>query len=298
LFALAFTKGMAKQVSMAQRLRRADGEHIGGEGVSLRDSEELEKSVFVRVLMPLAGKWSKYLSKLTPATMVEKVEQAIGEAGMIGKVTGTQAVTLGILLMPLLPFITYVLLAPAHILSPKALMGFCGFMAFLGFNLPSGIIQGRAKKRKREIQLALPFTFDLICIGVQSGMSFDGAMQIVSERTKGALSEELQRTLREINLGISRSDALSNLARRTGIEDLKIFITAVNYITKLGGNLTQAIAVQTEALRVKRRQKAEKLANQAPVKMMIPLVLFILPCVFIAILGPAVIQIATGGLGM
>ncbi|MEM6822383.1 MAG: type II secretion system F family protein, partial [Verrucomicrobiota bacterium] len=148
---------------------------------------------------------------------------------------------------------------------------------------------GKANRRKHEIQLALPFTFDLISIGVAAGLSFDGAMSMVSERTDGALSEEFKRTLREVNLGIARQEALNNLAQRTGVEDLRTFITAINYISKLGGNLTEVITIQTEALRVKRQQKAEEKANQAPVKIMIPLVLFILPCVFIVILGPAVV---------
>jgi tight adherence protein C len=129
-------------------------------------------------------------------------------------------------------------------------------------------------------------------------MAFDGAMQIVAERTKGPLSDEMRRTLREINLGISRAEALNNLVKRTGVDDLRTFVSAVNYIAKLGGSLTDVIEVQTEAMRVKRRQRAETKANQAPVKIMIPLVLFILPCLFIVILGPAALMMMGGQFDM
>jgi tight adherence protein C len=121
-------------------------------------------------------------------------------------------------------------------------------------------------------------------------MAFDGAMATVAERTKGALTDELRRTLKEINLGISREEALNNLAIRTGVEDLRSFITAVNYISRLGGSLVDVIRIQTDSMRVKRRQRAEEKANQAPVKMMIPLVVFILPCVFLVILGPVFLE--------
>jgi tight adherence protein C len=118
-------------------------------------------------------------------------------------------------------------------------------------------------------------------------------MAVVAERTKGPLADEMRRTLREINLGIARAEALNNLVKRTGVEDLRTFISAVNYIAKLGGSLVDVINVQTEAMRVKRRQRAETKANQAPVKIMIPLVLFILPCIFIVILGPAALMFVT-----
>jgi tight adherence protein C len=167
------------------------------------------------------------------------------------------------------------------------------FGMLLGYRLPLGIVQSRAKKRQKTIQLALPFTFDLISVSVSAGMAFDGAMQVVAERTTGALADELHRTLREINLGISREEALNNLVKRTGVEDLRTFVAAVNYISKLGGSLVSVIQVQTDALRVKRRQRAEKKANQAPVKIMFPLVLFIFPCLFIVILGPAVVTLLT-----
>jgi tight adherence protein C len=291
--AAAFAGNEPKKVSLTARLQRAGG---SDGGVSLRDAEQMDKGLVSRVFLPLANKWSKKFSGITPAKMIADADQAIAEAGMTGQVTGAQITTLSWMLAAAIPVFFFFLFSP-HVLQGKFSMGMllaiCAVGALLGQRLPVGIIRGKANKRKHEILLALPFTFDLIAISVSAGMAFDGAMTIVAERTKGALSEEMRRTLREINLGISRTDALNNLAKRTGVEDLRTFIAAVNYISKLGGSLVDVINVQTEAMRVKRRQRAETKANQAPVKIMIPLVLFILPCLFIVILGPAALMFIT-----
>jgi len=295
LLAAAFSQLKEKPVSLAARVRSVQA---GSSAPSLRDAEVLDKSMVTRLLLPLAAKSSKNFSAITPTRMVEKADQTIAEAGMIGKITGIQLTTLSWLLMAALPTLMFLVFLP-HVAQGNITLGMltviCVVALILGFRLPHGVVESKAKRRKHEIQLALPFTFDLISISVQAGMAFDGAMTVVSERTKGALSEEMIRTLREINLGISREEALNNLAKRSGVDDLRTFITAVNYISKLGGSLVDVIKVQTDAMRTKRRQRAEQKANQAPVKIMIPLVLFILPCIFIVILAPAALLLATGG---
>jgi len=293
--AAAFAGTETKKVSLTARLQRgAAGAADGGPG--LRDAEVMQKGLLQRVLLPLASKWSRRFSNITPAKMVADADQAIAEAGMLGQVTGAQITTLSWMLAAALPIFLFFLFSP-HVLkgniSMGMLLGICAIGGLLGQRLPIGVIKGKANKRKHEITLALPFTFDLIAISVSAGMAFDGAMAVVAERTKGPLADEMRRTLREINLGISRADALNNLVKRTGVDDLRTFIAAVNYIAKLGGSLVDVINVQTEAMRVKRRQRAETKANQAPVKIMIPLVLFILPCIFIVILGPAALMFIT-----
>jgi tight adherence protein C len=166
-------------------------------------------------------------------------------------------------------------------------MLFIGFL--LGYRLPFGYIQGKAKKRQHEIRKALPFTLDLISISVEAGMALDGAMAIVMEKSTGPMADELNLTLREIRLGKGRNEALIDMADRVGVEELKSFVTAVTYIARLGGSLVDVIRIQAQAMRIKRRQRAEEKAMKTPVKIMIPLVLFIFPSMFIVILGPAAI---------
>jgi len=256
----------------------------------LRDQDEMSKSLFVRMVLPLMDKWSKFFSQMTPATSLARAQKSIVQAGMQGKVTPGQITTFSYCLAFGLP----VLLLPGFGL-PSGLMTLKTFgyvvAILLGYRLPYGFIQGKAKARQHEIQKALPFTLDLISISVEAGMAFDGAMQIVMEKSKGPMADELNLTLREIRLGKGRNEALIDMAERVGIDDLKSFVTAVTYIARLGGSLVDVIRIQAQAMRIKRRQRAEEKAMKTPVKIMIPLVFFIFPSMFIVILGPAIISI-------
>jgi tight adherence protein C len=120
-------------------------------------------------------------------------------------------------------------------------------------------------------------------------MALDGAMTIVMEKSTGPMADELNLTLREIRLGKGRNEALIDMGERIGLDELKAFVTAVTYIARLGGSLVDVIRIQAAAMRLKRRQRAEEKAMKTPVKIMIPLVLFIFPSMFIVILGPAVV---------
>jgi len=287
------TLSSKKKATLSSRLKTISGSG-GSDEVGLRDQEEMSKSFLDRTILPLATKYSGKFIAITPAKMVSNADIKLAQAGMQSRMTGLQLVTISWILLVAIPLFLGLIFLP-HLAQGSVGLGlYIAILvgaAVLGYRIPIGIVAGKANKRKFEIQRALPFTFDLVSIAVAAGMSFDGSMAMVSERTKGALSEEFKRTLREVNLGITREKALTNLSGRTGVDDLRTFITAINFISKLGGNLTNVIAVQTEALRVKRQQRAEEKANQAPVKIMIPLVLFILPCVFIVILGPAVVSL-------
>ncbi len=291
--AFAFkTVGAPKKTSLADRLKTISND--SKEELGVRDHDKMNQSLMERTILPLASKYSSKFVAITPAKMISNADVKLAQAGMQSSITGLQLVTISWILVVAIPLLLGLLFLP-HLAQGTVSLGlYIAILlgaAALGYRLPIGIVSGKANRRKFEIQRALPFSFDLVSIAVSAGMSFDGAMQMVAERTKGALSEEFKRTLREINLGISREKALTNLSARTGVDDLRTFITAINFISKLGGNLTTVISVQTEALRVKRQQRAEEKANQAPVKIMIPLVLFILPCVFIVILGPAIVSL-------
>jgi tight adherence protein C len=278
--------------SISQRLEglRAIGQKRNA-GSSLRDQDEMSKSLFVRMVLPLVDKNSKFFSQLTPATSLERARRSIVQAGLQGKVTPAQITSISYILMVSMPLLlipgfglpTELLSRPTFILLVAAL---------LGYRLPYGFVQGKAKARQHEIQKALPFTLDLISISVEAGMAFDGAMQIVMEKSKGPMADELNLTLREIRLGKGRNEALIDMADRVGIDDLKTFVTAVTYIARLGGSLVDVIRIQAQSMRIKRRQRAEEKAMKTPVKIMIPLVFFIFPSMFIVILGPAGISIA------
>jgi tight adherence protein C len=276
--------------SISQRLEGLKATTQKRSGSSLRDQDEMSKSLFVRMILPMVDKWSKFFSQLTPTTSLRRAQTSIVRAGMQGKVTPGQITSFSYILMVMVPFMSLSFAGiPTGLLSKSTAILAIG--ALLGYRLPYGYIQGKAAARQHEIRKALPFTLDLISISVEAGMALDGAMQIVMEKSVGPMADELNLTLREIRLGKGRNEALIDMAERVGLDELKSFVTAVTYIARLGGSLVDVIRIQAQAMRIKRRQRAEEKAMKTPVKIMIPLVLFIFPSMFIVILGPAIISI-------
>ena len=274
--------------SISQRLQGLKAGQQQKGIASLRDQDEMNKSAFTRVILPLVDKLSKFFTQLTPQTSINRAKVSIAQAGLQGKVFPMQLATISYILLVLMPVMSLSFAGvPDGILTKSTAI--LAIAALLGYRLPFGYIQGKASARKNEIRKALPFTLDLISISVEAGMALDGAMAIVQEKSRGPMADELGLTLREIRLGKGRNEALTDMADRVGLEELKTFITAVTYIAKLGGSLVDVIRIQAQAMRIKRRQRAEEKAMKTPVKIMIPLVLFIFPSMFIVILGPAAI---------
>jgi tight adherence protein C len=272
--------------SISQRLEGLKAGSQKKSAGSLRDRDEMSKSLFVRMLLPLIDKSSKFFSQMTPTRSLDRARVSIQQAGMQGKITPAQITTYSYILMVALPLMAFPTVELMHL--PIYVLG---IGALLGYRLPYGFIQGKAKARQHEIRKALPFTLDLISISVEAGMALDGAMQIVMEKSTGPMADELNLTLREVRLGKGRNEALIDMANRVGVDDLKSFVTAVTYIARLGGSLVDVIRIQAQAMRIKRRQRAEEKEMKTPVKIMIPLVFFIFPSMFIVILGPAGISI-------
>jgi tight adherence protein C len=274
--------------SISQRLEGLKGQQQRTGPNTLRDQDEMSKSMFTRVILPAVDKLSRFFSQLTPVTSLNRAKVSIAQAGLQGKVTPAQITTLSYILMGVVPFLSLSFTGvPMGLLTKSTAILVIGTL--LGYRLPFGYIQGKAKARQHEVRKALPFTLDLISISVEAGMALDGAMAIVMEKTTGPMAEELSLTLREIRLGKGRNEALVDMGDRIGLEELKSFVTAVTYIARLGGSLVDVIRIQAQAMRIKRRQRAEEKAMKTPVKIMIPLVLFIFPSMFIVILGPAAI---------
>jgi tight adherence protein C len=285
-----------QETSVIERVQRVkDAVAQGKTGSMVRDQEHMQKSFVERVMLPLADRMSTTFSGITPVGMIQSNRINIQRAGLAGKVSPTQLATLSWILMIVCPLVAllYVFADPA--LETWKKYGAVLLAAVIGYRMPIGIVQGKAKKRMHEIQKSLAFTLDLISISVEAGMAFDGAMSIVAEKTKGPLTDELNLTLNEIRLGKGRNEALQDMAGRVGVEDLRNFLTAVVYISRLGGSLVDVIRIQASAMRIKRRQRAEEKAMKTPVKIMIPLVLFIFPAMFIVILGPAAISLMSSG---
>ena len=163
--------------------------------------------------------------------------------------------------------------------------------ALFGYIVPEFWLGGRVKKRQKAILLMIPDALDLLTISVRAGLGFDAALGKVVEKLKGPLTDEFRRALAEVRVGKARRDALRDIVPRTEVAPLTNFIGAIIQAEQLGVSISKVLQVQSEQLRIERRQRAEEQAAKAPIKMLFPLVGCIFPSLFIVILGPAIILI-------
>lgn len=196
----------------------------------------------------------------------------------------------------LAPFYFYLMLPflPWHV-PTWFLTFFIVFGGFLGFRLPDIWLAMQTRKRQFSIQMQLPDLIDLVAVSVEAGLGLYAAIQRVAMRFPGPLSDEFLRTTSEIRLGRTRVDAMRDMARRIDLTDLTVFITSLVQAEMLGLSVANVLRVQSERLRERRRQRAREQAQKAPLKMMLPLVFFIFPALFVVILGPALIRAIASG---
>jgi tight adherence protein C len=164
------------------------------------------------------------------------------------------------------------------------------FVLFFGYFIPDLMLYSKGQERQKAMQLELANTLDQMLISVEAGLGFEGAMSRAGENGKGPLSEELVRTLQDMQVGRSRRESYLALAERTNIPELRSFVQAVVQADTYGIAISRVLRVQAKVMRVKRRQRAEEKAMKLPVMILFPLLFFIFPVLFIAILGPAVIN--------
>lgn len=169
-----------------------------------------------------------------------------------------------------------------------AVMAAVGLIAII---LPNSWLKSKAKKRKEKLRQQLPDIMDLLVVSVEAGLGFDAALIRLYEKDKSELMTELMQATRDIQHGMSKKEAYEGLAKRCGVKELTTFLTALIQADQLGISIKSVLKVQAENLRKDRKMRAEEKALKAPVTMLVPMVLFIFPVIFIVLLGPAVINI-------
>jgi tight adherence protein C len=245
-----------------------------------------------RVIGPVFHGLARSFGNLLPKSMLQGVERKLVVAGEPMNIQGFLTMTLICVGVSIGMGLMIVLVMGGGIGLMQ--IGILAALAAVGFYLPFYIINSRARTRQSAIIKSLPDAFDLITTCVEAGLGLDAALSRVAEKVPGPFSQELSRSIRDIALGKPRREALKELGERTGVPDLISFTNAVIQAEAMGSSVGQVLRVQSDTLRVRRRQRAEEAAYKAPVKMLFPLVLFIFPTLFIVILGPAVISIMTG----
>lgn len=279
-----------KQELLKSRLR---GLNSGEEQKLLADAywrENMKRSLYERTVKSFADKIAAKLAKLTPASFRAQAEELVDQTnnfngmGLSGFMLFLGASTVFFLLLGL--WLVYSRNLPL-------VKGFLIFAAFIvaGMYVPFFVLRQMVEERREAIRQSMPDVLDLLCVSVQAGLGFDGAMGKVTAKMKGPLIEEFERLLQELRMGITRRNALNRLAKRCGIEEMKLFTAALIQAEKLGVGTAQVLEIQSENMREMRRQRAKEKAAKLPVNIIFPTTVFIFPALFIVVLGPAIVTI-------
>jgi tight adherence protein C len=251
---------------------------------------DLEKPFADRVLQPLQERALNLGRRISGADAAERIRKKLDLAGnpagwTVDRVTASKVMGagLGLLLGLAAGFVM------ADALTTRLI--FAGAGLVIGFFGPNLYLYQLAYDRSNKLQKDLPDAIDLMTISVESGLGFDAAVQQVAHNTEGPLADEFGRMIREMQLGMGRGEALRSLGDRVNVDDVRSFVSAMVQADAFGIPIAQVLRVQSGEMRVRRRQRAEEKAQQVPVKITIPLIFCILPALFVAVMGPAVINI-------
>jgi tight adherence protein C len=264
--------------------------NLPGERGSPTDVREVQlaQSARDRVLAPVFRHLAGVARRVTPGSVADQLERRIALAGMTGR-WPTERVLAVKLVVGLAGFMLGLAWVAGRPSAGGMLVG--ATMPVLGFMAPEGLLHGRAKARQDLIRRQLADTLDEITISVEAGLGFEAAMAEAGRSGSGPLAEELLRTLQDIQVGMPRGEALSGLLVRTDVTDLRHFVIAVRQAEQYGVPIARVLRVQAKEMRERRRQRAEERAMKMPVKILVPTVFFILPALFIVILGPAALRL-------
>ncbi|MHB1133483.1 MAG: type II secretion system F family protein [Chloroflexota bacterium] len=256
---------------------------------AVRPGGDLTLSFYERVIVPFGRGVGSFVLRFTPGGIIESTRVRLRDAHTTGISIGLfmlARAASGVLLVCLYYFYA---MRGGNITLMN--VGLALLFFYAGQRLPDIWLSLRIDSRRAEITKALPDALDLIVVCVEAGFGLEAAIAKVTESTRGALSEEFGQMLREVSLGRARRDALRDMSERSGSPDLQTFVAALLLADAMGVSIGTALRVQADAMRIRRRQRAEEQIAKAPVKMIFPLAAFIFPSLFVVLLGPAMIKI-------
>lgn len=262
-----------------------------GENVSLEDIE-LQQPFMERVVVPFFKRVGEISLRFTPEKLLQETTLKLELAGNPGRLDAATFLSFRfvgagvfgglLLLISSLPTVNWPFGRVVLVV---------GIFTVLGFFFPQLWLQSRISRRQNEVRKAMPDALDLLTICVEAGLGFDAAMSKVSEKWENELSILFGRAIREVQLGKTQREALRDMADRVGLPELTSFVAAVIQSQILGVSLAKVLRIQSDQMRIKRRQRAEEEAHKAPVKMIIPMALLTFPSIMIILMAPAGFQI-------
>jgi len=284
LILVGMRKGSSASPNIEDRLNS-----FGMQQVQSLSEREKSEGFSSRVISPLIRNMSKSIGSRSPDSVMEGTRLKLAQAGNPSGMGPVEflglryltAIGLGV------GFFLLLLLAGVQMNMTLLVGGVCGV---LGFMMPNIWLDRKRKARRKEVMLSLPDAIDLLTISVESGLGFDPALQRVAEKWDNALTREFARVLSEMRIGKTKREALREMSVRCDEDGLTTFVSSVIQADTLGVPITQVLRIQSEAMRVRRRQRAEEMAQKAPLKMLFPMVFLIFPALYVVILGPAIPQ--------
>jgi tight adherence protein C len=257
---------------------------------------ELQQPFFERIVRPTIQRLSR-AGRRQEGGMVARIDAKLERAGYPGGLRGADWV--GVKILALIGFaVLFFLLALFLTGSPIVGLLFVVVGAAIGYIAPEFWLGRKMRARSMEMILQLPDALDLLTISVEAGLGFDAALAKVVEKMEGPLVDEFRQALAEVRMGRARRDALRDVANRADAQPVSNFIGAIVQAEQLGVPIAKVLQIQSNQLRIERRQRAEEAAAKAPVKMLFPMVGCIFPTIFIVILGPAIVKVMGGAVGV
>jgi tight adherence protein C len=271
------------QARLAEFIQRGD--------VTSLEEIELSQPFSERVLVPLVNRIGAFSARFTPQKAIQDTARRMELAGNPWPIDAATFLAIRFILAVVLGGLAVAVVLNSASQNPTDNFLYIGGATFAGFFLPHLMLTSRITRRQKDIRKAMPDALDLLTICVEAGLGFDAAMSKVAEKWETELALAFSRVIREVQLGKVRRDALKDMSDRLGIPEMTSFVAAIIQSEQLGVSMAKVLRIQSDQMRVKRRQRAEEEAHKAPIKMIIPMALLIFPTIMIIILTPAAIQI-------
>jgi len=275
------------QARLAEFIQRGD--------VTSLEEIELSQPFSERVIVPLLNRIGEISARFTPQKAIQNTARQMELAGNPWPIDPATFLAIRFILGVALLGLTLWLFAGSASFQTSDKLMLIGGGTIGGFWLPQIMLSSRVTRRQKDVRKAMPDALDLLTICVEAGLGFDAAMSKVAEKWETELSLAFARVIREIQLGKVRREALKDMSDRLGIPEMTSFVAAIIQSEQLGVSMAKVLRIQSDQMRLKRRQHAEEEAHKAPVKMLIPMALLIFPSIMIIILTPAAIQIVASG---
>jgi tight adherence protein C len=257
-----------------------------GETVSL-EQLELSQPFSERVVLPIMRRLGELSSRFTPQNVVEQTRIRLELAGNPGRMDASTFMVLHFVAAGVFGGLVFLISLFSQTFTLPIKLALVLAFIIIGYFFPDLWLRSKINSRQKQVRKAMPDALDLLTICVEAGLGFDAAMSKVNEKWDNELSLAFGRVIREIQLGKLRRDALRDMSDRLGLPEMTSFVAAVIQSEMLGVSMAKVLRIQSDQMRLKRRQHAEEEAHKAPIKMIFPMGLFIFPALMIVLLTPA-----------